>query len=100
MAVLLLIATTVLPFVHAGITADEAAPTRRVAPTFQGIFIADVSRAAAVLMSPDGFREEVVDAIAAIRPGSVRFPANGRTNHLRHVSGVFNRCCILNQDSV
>ena len=62
---------------------DEAAPPRRVAPTFQGVFIEDVSHAADVLMTPDGFREEVVDAIAALRPGFVRFPggcaAQGRT---------------------
>ena len=65
------------------VTVDSAAPSRKVAPTFQGVFIEDVSHAADVLMTPDGFREEVVDAIAALRPGFVRFPggcaAQGRT---------------------
>ena len=62
---------------------DETAAPRTVAPTFQGVFIEDVSHAADVLMTPDGFREEVVDAIAALKPGFVRFPggcaAQGRT---------------------
>ena len=65
------------------VTVDDSAPSRAVAPTFQGVFIEDVSHAADVLMTPDGFREEVVDAIAALRPGFVRFPggcaAQGRT---------------------
>ena len=65
------------------VTVDETAALRKVAPTFQGVFVEDVSHATDVLMTPDGFREEVVDAIAALRPGFVRFPggcaAQGRT---------------------
>lgn len=62
---------------------DETVSPKPVAPTFQGVFIEDVSHAADVLMTSNGFREEVVDAIAALRPGFVRFPggcaAQGRT---------------------
>ena len=65
------------------VTVDAAAPPRTVAPTFQGVFIEDVNHAAEALMTADGFREEVVDAIAALKPGFVRFPggcaAQGRT---------------------
>ena len=77
---LLLAAVALSPVV---VTVDETAAPKRVAPTFHGVFIEDVSHAADVLMSPDGFREDVVDAIAALKPGFVRFPggcaAQGRT---------------------
>ena len=62
---------------------DATVPPHPVAPTFQGVFIEDVNHAADMLMTPDGFREEVVAAIAALKPGFVRFPggcaAQGRT---------------------
>ena len=65
------------------VTVDETASPKRVASTFHGVFIEDVSHAADVLMTADGFREEVVGAIAALKPGFVRFPggcaAQGRT---------------------
>ena len=80
MTSLLLAAVALSPVV---VTVDETAAPKRVAPTFHGVFIEDVSHAADVLMTADGFREEVVDAIAALRPGFVRFPggcaAQGRT---------------------
>ena len=65
------------------VTVDESAVPRPVAPTFQGVFVEDVSHAADVLMTEKGFREEAVDLLAALRPGFVRFPggcaAQGRT---------------------
>ena len=84
---------------------DSAAPTRRVVPTFHGVFIEDVSHAADVLMTPDGFREDVVDAIAALKPGFVRFPggcaAQGRTfeeqfNWKRTICPPAGRPCVSN----
>jgi len=49
------------------VTVDENVAPKPVATTFQGVFIEDVSHAADVLMTADGFREEVVEAIAAHR---------------------------------
>ena len=65
------------------VTVDRSASPKPVAPTFQGIFLEDVSHAADVLMTEKGFREEAVSLLAALKPGFVRFPggcaAQGRT---------------------
>ena len=87
------------------VTVDESASPRPVAPTFQGVFIEDVSHAADVLMTEKGFREEAVDLLAALKPGFVRFPggcaAQGRTfeeqfDWKRTICAPEDRPCVSN----